>query len=146
MNSLQARTPSEITFLPDTKTHQHRFDIPSSKGDDTYRVSQRVGSGGWECSCPAWIYARGGRKPCKHLNAMSGLLLQIEGKSAPAAQPLRAAPAAQITDAASAIAAAQQAAVAGLLGQAEREVNDLRAKLNAAEAKLNGLRAAIKAA
>lgn len=140
MNNLTASAPNQITFLADTKTHKNRFDIPSSDGSKSYRVAQAQGSGEWQCSCPAWIYAKGGRKPCKHLNAMSDLLLQIEG-AAPAAAQVRPAPA-QIGTGRS----AARAQIESLVRQAEREAADARAKAEAAEAKLAALRVALQAA
>jgi len=80
-NALMTTTPDQITFLEDTRSHRFRFDIPSSNGSDTYRVSQATGSGQWQCGCPSWIYQRGPqleRKPCKHLRAMTDVLLQID--------------------------------------------------------------------
>jgi predicted nucleic acid-binding Zn finger protein len=42
-------------------------DVNSSSGSRTYRVDLTYG----RCSCPAWIYQKGGvRKPCKHLRAL----------------------------------------------------------------------------
>lgn len=39
-SNLTAQAPNQITFLADTKTHRFRFDIPSSDGSKSYRVSQ----------------------------------------------------------------------------------------------------------
>lgn len=152
MNSLQARTPNEIAFLADTNTHAFRFDIPSSDGTKSYRVSTRKATGKWECSCPAWIYQKAplaDRKPCKHLQAMSDLLLQIEGKAA-APVAVAAAPSPKAAPAPKRIAAngadAARQAIEALVAQAEAEAANARAELDRAEAKLAALRLAAKAA
>lgn len=138
MSNLTATAPNQITFLGDTNSHRNRFDIPSSDGSKTYRVAQAQKTGEWQCSCPAWIYKKGGRAPCKHLKAMSDLLLQIEG-SAPVA--VQAAPS-QVGDG----RVAARAQIEALASQAEKEAADLHAKAEAAAAKAKALRAAAKAA
>lgn len=142
-SNLTAQAPNQITFLADTKTHRFRFDIPSSDGSTSYRVSQATTTDQWQCGCPSWIYQKGpmiDRKPCKHLRAMSDLLLQIEGK-APAAAQVQAAPKQIGTG-----KAAAQAALNGLVADAEREVAAAKTRLADAEAKLEALKAAAKAA
>lgn len=150
MNSLQASSPNQITFLADTNTHRFRFDIPSSDGTKAYRVAQAQTSGQWQCSCPAWIYQKGPmaqRKPCKHLKAMNDLLLQIEGKAAaPAA--VAAAPRV-LTSGADAAREALEALVRSAeaeVAATERQIADAEKRLDAAKAKLAALRVAAKAA
>jgi len=156
MSALTPSTPNQIAFLADTKTHRFRFDIPSSDGTKAYRVSQATATSQWQCGCPAWIYQKGpmvDRKPCKHLRAMTDLLLQIEGSPAAAAS-LGAAPA-KVTAAPAAQAPARQiasgraaavGAIEALVTQAETEVAAARQRLADAEAKLAALKAAAKAA
>jgi len=61
-------------LLPDTDTHRFRMDIPSESSDRIYRVSQRLGNGGYERSCPGWIFRH---QPCKHIKAISPVLDQL---------------------------------------------------------------------
>jgi hypothetical protein len=62
-------------LLPDTATHKHRIEIRSETSNKIYIVSKRnTNVKQWECSCKGWIFHR----HCKHINAMSGVLKQIE--------------------------------------------------------------------
>lgn len=171
-NPLTTTSQNQITFLEDTRTHRFRFDIPSSNGTDTYRVSQAIGSGQWQCGCPSWIYQRGPqleRKPCKHLRAMTDVLLQIDdtGHACPSldagqgrpvhpnARPTlveakapakaKAPKAISAPKAASGRDAARQA-IDALVRETEAEVALLRGKLKEAEAKMVALQAAAKVA
>lgn len=62
--------PEGVELLPDTRTHQHRFDFVSASGSE-YRIAQTKPNGDkggwWACSCPSYIHGRKGHKDCKHL-------------------------------------------------------------------------------
>ena len=44
----------------------NKWTVTSRSSDRQYTVS-RGDDGLWGCSCPAWKFARGGRKDCKHI-------------------------------------------------------------------------------
>lgn len=60
-------TTNKVLF---TKPTVHGWDVvtvPSNSNPDVkYTVDMTHG----RCSCPAWKFQRGGRKPCKHLRAL----------------------------------------------------------------------------
>lgn len=61
------------------------IEVPSSRGDKKYRVDLTYG----RCSCPAWVYQKGGgRKPCKHLKALG----YVEYNDSPVEVPEYVAP------------------------------------------------------
>jgi hypothetical protein len=95
-----------IIELPDTATHRFRFDIPSESSNKMWRISQRNAKGGghdgqYECSCPSWIYKRGGDGTglCKHLKMFKPALddlvrqaKQLGSKTTPALPAPKATP------------------------------------------------------
>ncbi len=60
-------------LMEDSATHQCRIEIRSASSNRAYVVSRRKG-GGWECSCPGWIFKH---KDCKHITAMKPSLEKI---------------------------------------------------------------------
>jgi hypothetical protein len=81
------------TALPDTDGWQNRFQIRSSSSDRVYVVAQSRANGHWSCSCPASIYAKGGRRgACKHLRALGVSETAPAPAPAPAPTPLPPAP------------------------------------------------------
>jgi len=50
------------------KEYVKKWDVPSSKGTKTYKVSL-TNNGDYECSCPAWT-THTPRKDCKHINGV----------------------------------------------------------------------------
>lgn len=94
---------NEIIELPDTATHRFRFDIPSESSDKIWRISQRNAKGGghdgqYECSCPSWIWKRGGDGTglCKHLKhfkpALDDLVRQAKQLGSTTSTPALPAP------------------------------------------------------
>ena len=57
-----------LVTLPGTKSYPRRYALESGSGK-TYTISQKP-TGEWGCSCPAHIYRRAPKGPCKHLRAL----------------------------------------------------------------------------
>ena len=49
-----------------------KIQVVGSTGN-IYTVAKDA-SGKYACSCPAWIYQRGGRVDCKHIKALTQLM------------------------------------------------------------------------
>jgi hypothetical protein len=54
----------------DTTQHTNHMKVKSSTGINTYTVSQKRSTGGWECSCRGWTSHRN----CKHLDAIGAAI------------------------------------------------------------------------
>ncbi len=54
-----------------TKTYVSKVRVVGSTGN-IYTVAKDV-NGKYSCSCPAWIFQRGGRKDCKHIRSLTQL-------------------------------------------------------------------------
>jgi hypothetical protein len=46
--------------------------VKSSAGDRRYKIKRDKTTGTLSCDCPAWIFQRGVRKPCKHIKSFLG--------------------------------------------------------------------------
>ncbi len=53
-------------LLPDTATHENRFEIRSESSDAIYIIAQSKTGRWWSCGCHGWIR----HKKCKHLEAL----------------------------------------------------------------------------
>jgi len=42
------------------------FNVESTSTNKTWKVA-KYDDGSWACSCPAWIFKKGERKDCKHI-------------------------------------------------------------------------------
>lgn len=67
--------------LADNDRYKNRVEIRSESSNRLYVVAQNKKTSEWSCSCPGWVFARGGVRSCKHLKAMLPLL------SAPPSRP-----------------------------------------------------------
>ena len=63
IDDLENEQPIEGRPLPDNKSHTNRIVIRSESDPSKEYIVAQGNHGGWECSCPSWIY----RRKCKHL-------------------------------------------------------------------------------
>jgi len=77
----------DVQFLPDTKTHMNRIEIPSETSDNLYIVSQTKKNGIWQCACFGFRRHRN----CKHLKAIVPMI-ESAAKEKPKAIEVKTAP------------------------------------------------------
>jgi predicted nucleic acid-binding Zn finger protein len=83
-STLVARAARQVggIVLADNDRYTNRVEIRSQSSSRLYIVAQNKKTREWSCSCPGWIFARGGIRSCKHLKAMMPLLAPVASRPA----------------------------------------------------------------
>jgi uncharacterized Zn finger protein len=80
-----AANKADAELLPDNGQWTNRIQVKSESSTRLYIVAQRLSDGSWGCSCPGWKSHRN----CKHLSAMTPLLVEVVRPAQPVSQPTR---------------------------------------------------------